>query len=143
VTHWAETPKGSLAGMLGHPPLEDTIRDDPFVYRKNDLLGLCSDIKEFWGVVFRFTAYLKLSGNSLAEQQFLNLYSAPQIQRALSRLWGLAKYSPNSSTTADLKAEADTEIDVSLDHSPHNSGHRTVDLSLKLLQYQVLVPSGM
>jgi hypothetical protein len=88
VQHWVDMPKNSLAGILAHPTLEETIRNDVFIYRKNDFVSLRNEIKEFWGAVFQFTVYLKLPGNSLNEQQFQNLYNAPQIQRALSHLRG-------------------------------------------------------
>ena len=85
----SETRSDSLLGQLAKDAgAEEKLRDKFFVYRKDDLVSLRDEIKEFWSAVFRFTIFLRMPTNPLVEQEFQKLYTLPQIQRALSRLRG-------------------------------------------------------
>jgi len=65
----------------------ETVRAALSVYRKEDLVQLRDEIKDFWHAVFLFMHYLRMPHKSdLNEQQFQKLYTFPQIQRALARL---------------------------------------------------------
>jgi hypothetical protein len=67
--------------------VEETVRPALFVYRKEDLIQLRDEIEEFWLAVFLFGQYLRRPIKlDMDEQQFQDLYTLPQIQRALDRL---------------------------------------------------------
>jgi hypothetical protein len=76
--------------QLGAPATDEAVKDDLFVYRKDDLTKLRDEIKEFWLAVFLFHFYLKMrrpaEESAINEAQFQKLYTLPQIQRALVRL---------------------------------------------------------
>jgi hypothetical protein len=88
VENWVEQATDNLPFPAATS--DDAVKQSMFVYRKNDLMALRDDIKEFWKAVFLFGLYLRLSssGMEIIEKQFQRLYDVPPIQRALSRLRG-------------------------------------------------------
>jgi hypothetical protein len=89
VESWSEIPSDSFLGKLAQEADSDNkIRENMFLYRKDDLISLRDEIKDFWGAVFRFSFFLRQPDNSVIEQEFQKLYTLPPIQRALSRLRG-------------------------------------------------------
>jgi hypothetical protein len=87
VESWSEIPSSGLLGRFAqNAESDDRLRSKFFVYRNDDLISLRDEIKEFWRAVFLFTLYLRLPSSATSEEEFQKLYTAPPIQRALTRL---------------------------------------------------------
>jgi hypothetical protein len=61
---------------------DEALKSKMWVYKKDDLIGLRDEIKEFWKAVFLFQLYLRMP----SDEQFQLLYNVLPIQRALARL---------------------------------------------------------
>jgi hypothetical protein len=112
IETWSETPSSGLLGQLAQDmESKDKLRNNAFVFRKEDLTSLRDEIREFWGAVIRFTMFLRMPNITIAEEGFQNYIvlvqysglSRPREAREIKIRGGRTKSPGQTGTGAKLE----------------------------------------